>query len=351
MKPEKLKPTAVDNAESTKIRAGIVGAGLMGRWHAHALEREGGEVVGIADYDLTKAEALAGKYPNTRKFGDVEKMLADRQIDVLHICSPIESHIEIAERAINSGVHLLVEKPLAETNAATLKLYEMAREKKKLLCPVHQFAFQRGVEKAKSQLRRIGQLIHVEAKICSAGGTGLDAEHLDAIAIDILPHPLSLLQRFLETDITAVEWDVFRPIPGELRISGRDEDSISISIFISMNSRPTENTFHLLGTHGGIHLDLFHGYSFMEPGNVSKMAKLTHPFDYAARSFGTAAANLALRSLRREVAYPGLRRLIGEFYRSVKFGLESPISRAEALAIAEVRDLVIARAGIAERTR
>ncbi len=351
MKPEEPRSKAVDISANTKIRAGVVGAGLMGRWHAQALEREGGEVVGFIDFDLTKAETLADKYTHARAFRNVEEMLADRQIDVLHVCSPLESHVAIAERAINSGVHLLVEKPLAETNAATLKLYEMAREKNTLLCPVHQFAFQSGVEKAKSQLPQIGRLVHVEAKICSAGGIGLAPGYLDAIAVDILPHPLSLLQKFLETDIAAAEWDVFRPLPGELRISGRNLGSTSISIFISMNSRPTENTFHLLGTHGGIHLDLFHGYSFMEPGNVSKMAKLTHPFDYAARSFGTAAANLARRSLRREAAYPGLRRLIGEFYRSVKFGLESPISRAEALAIAEIRDLVIARAGIAERTR
>lgn len=351
MKTDVLIPTAVDSVRGTKIRAGIVGAGLMGRWHAQALEMEGGEVVGIADFDLTKAETLSGKYPNARTFSGVEEMLADGQIDVLHICSPIESHAEIAERAISSGVHLLVEKPLAETNAATLKLYEMAREKNTLLCPIHQFAFQRGVEKAKDQLPRIGQLIHIETRICSAGAAGLGPEHLDAIAFDILPHPLSLLQRILGTDITAAEWDVFQPIPGELRILSRDKDSTSISIFISMNSRPTENTFHLLGTHGVIHIDLFHGYSFMEPGRVSRMAKLTHPFDYAARSFGTAVANLARRSLRREAAYPGLRRLIGEFYRSVKFGLESPVSRAEALAIAEIRDLLIARAGIAERTR
>ncbi|MGH9947868.1 MAG: hypothetical protein ACRD6X_11785, partial [Pyrinomonadaceae bacterium] len=151
-------------------------------------------------------------------------------------------------------------------------------------------------------------------------------------------------------DITAAGWNVLRPIPGELRIFGKDEQDVSLSIFISMNSRPTENMFHLFGTHGTIHIDLFHGYSFIEPGKASKMAKLLHPFDYAARSFGAAAANLTMRSLRREPAYPGLRRLIEEFYRSVKFGLESPITRAEAVAVAEVCDLVAVHSRIAEPT-
>ncbi|MGH9949964.1 MAG: Gfo/Idh/MocA family protein, partial [Pyrinomonadaceae bacterium] len=198
---ERIKSATIGFGVIGEIRAGIVGAGLMGRWHADAVKKAGGEVVGVADFDLTKAEALAGKYSNAPAFANVEEMLSEQKIDVLHVCSPTESHADVSEIAINAGVHLLVEKPVAETANATVKLYEMAAKNNTLLCPVHQFVFQNGVEKAKRRLQRIGQIVHVEANICSAGGIGFDGKHLNEIANNILPHPLSLIQKFIETDI------------------------------------------------------------------------------------------------------------------------------------------------------
>ena len=325
-----------------KIRAGIVGAGLMGRWHADALEWIGGEVVGIADFDKAKAERLAAKYPNASVFVDVEEMLALQNLDVLHVCSPTASHRAIAEAAIKAGVHLLVEKPVAANAAETARLYASAAEHNTLLCPVHQFVFQNGVEKAKNLLPGIGQLVHLEANICSAGGTGFGPEQLDSIAEDILPHPLSLTQKFLDRGISDIDWSILRPADGELRIFGQAGE-ISLSIFISMNSRPTSNTFRLNGTNGTIHLDLFHGYSMIESGKTSRMTKLLHPFNLAVRSFVAAAANLSRRTLRREPAYPGLRRLIGEFYSAIRHKTEPPISPTEAIEIAEIRDLLIKR--------
>jgi predicted dehydrogenase len=330
-------------AVNPKIRAGIVGAGLMGLWHAHAIEKAGGEVVAFADFNIEKAERLAAKYADAKAFFDLEKMLGEQNLDVLHICSPTESHEIIAETAIRAGVHLLIEKPLAATAVQTSRLYNLAAQYNTHLCPVHQFAFQDGAAKAQNNLSKIGRLVHLEANICSAGGAGSNAEQLDQIAADILPHPLSLMQKFLKADISEVEWSGSRPASGELRISGQTQET-SLSIFISMNSRPTKNSFHLFGSEGAIHLDLFHGYSVIEPGKTSRAAKILHPFDLAVRNFSAATFNLARRTVRRESAYPGLRQLIHEFYDSIKSASEPPITPLQAIAVAEVRDLLVNQA-------
>jgi len=334
-------------AANPKIRAGIVGAGLMGHWHAHALEKVGGEVIAIVDFDTAKAERLAADYPNAKSFETVEKMLAAQDIDVLHVCSPTASHELIAETAIEAGVHLLVEKPVAATAKKTVELYDLAARRETFLCPVHQFVFQDGTAKAKKRLADIGRVVHLEARICSAGGDGLGGERIDQIAADILPHPLSMAQKFIEDDISQIDWNVLHPGDGELRIFGQESKGASLSFFISMNSRPTSNSFHLYGSNGTIHLDLFHGFSIVEPGSASKTGKILHPFDLAARNFTAATVNLAQRIVRRESAYPGLRQLIREFYAAIKDGAELPIKPAEAIAVAEIRDLLIARAGIA----
>lgn len=326
-------------AANPKIRAGIVGAGLMGRWHAHALEKAGGEVIGFVDFDSTKAESLAAEFADATVFGDIEKMLAAQKLDVLHICSPTGSHKAIAETAIRAGVHLLIEKPLAATADETSRLYDLAARHNTLLCPVHQFAFQDGAAKAKENLPKIGRLVHLGAQICSAGGANSGVEQLDRIAADILPHPLSLLQKFLDIEVSEIEWNILRPAAGELRIFGQTRE-ISLSIFISLNSRPTTNSFHLLGANGAIHLDLFHGYSIIEPGESSKTRKILHPFYLAAQNFTAASFNLARRAVRREPAYPGLRQLIRQFYDSIEFNSAPPITPSQAVAVAVVRDLL-----------
>jgi predicted dehydrogenase len=341
--------TAGRAAVKSHLRAGIVGAGLMGRWHAHALERVGGRVLGIADHDIARAERMAGGHPGAKAFAAADEMLAKQELDVLHICSPTATHEAIAAAALRKGIHVLVEKPVAATAPETRRLYSLADEHGALLCPVHQFAFQDGVDTAKKRLSKIGKLVHVEAEIRSGGAREADDDGRDQIAADILPHPLSMISAFLEGSISDINWSVQRPAAGELRVSGQAADA-SVSIFISMNSRPTENSFHLVGTDGTIHIDLFHGFSTFEPGAVSRTRKILHPFDVAIRTISAAGANLSRRAFRREPAYPGLRRLIGEFYGSIQSASDAPIAPAEAIAIARTRDLLLARMITGDRT-
>ena len=324
---------------TNKIRAGIVGAGLMGFWHAHAARKVGGKVVAVFDIDKTNADSLAAKHSNAKSFDNLEKMLADVSPSVLHVCTPTETHKKIAEIAIKAGVNLLIEKPIVQTAEETVSLYKLALRHKVILCPVHQFVFQDGVINAKKLLPQIGQIVHLQANICSAGGTGLDKNQIQTIAEDILPHPLSLMQTFLGDDLTTEDWNSFRLNNGELRVSGKARKT-SLSIFVSMNSRPTLNSFQIFGTNGTIHLDLFHGYSIIESGKTSKTRKILHPFDSALRNLSAATLNLGRRSLRGESAYPGLRRLIDEFYQAIK-GKPLPITSAEAIAVAQIRDILI----------
>ncbi len=335
----------VSRNSDAKIRAGIVGAGLMGLWHARAARKAGGEVVAIADIDQRNAARLVGNYPSAQDFGSLEEMIDRQSLDVLHVCTPLSSHQTIAEIAIEAGINLIVEKPLAQTAGETIRLYDLASNYDVRLCPVHQFAFQPGVEKAKQWMPAIGQVLHMRATICSAGGENSGDEQLDLIAANILPHPLSLFQVVLNNLLSDKNWEVSRPRDGELRIEGYEGET-SLSIFVSMNARPTNNSLQIFGTKGTINIDLFHGFAVMEKGKVSKTRKILHPFDMAVRSFSAATMNLMRRAVRFEAAYPGLRQLVGSFYQSVRDGSGPAITPKQAINVAQVRDLLIFRAGI-----
>ncbi len=329
-----------NKTDNSKIRVGIVGAGLMGLWHAYSARKVGGKVVAVFDISKTNADSLARKYPGSKSFNRLEEMLPEVRIDALHICTPTETHQQIAEIAVTQNVNLLIEKPILQTAEETVSLYDLALKHQILLCPVHQFVFQDGVIRAKKLLPDIGQIVHLQANICSAGGTGLDSNQIDTIADDILPHPISMMQTFLGDELATGDWNIFRPNYGELRVSGKAQGT-SLGIFVSMNSRPTLNTFQIFGTDGTIHLDLFHGYSVIESGKTSKARKILHPFELALKNFSAATLNLGRRSLHGESAYPGLRRLIDGFYQAIKFNKKPPISPAEAIAVAQIRDILI----------
>lgn len=322
-----------------KIRAAVAGAGLMGFWHAQSIARIGGQIAAVCDVDDEAARRLASRFKGARASTRLEDALERDKIDVLHICTPSSSHFELAAAALTRGIHVLVEKPMTSDCAETGRLYALATEHGVLLCPVHQFPFQRGVRRALAESDRSGQLRHCEATFCSAGGVGRSAGELDAIVAEILPHPLSLMQLFVPGSLREEGWVVSRPARGEFRamLTAR---GVCFSILISMHSRPTASALRLLGTAGTIHIDLFHGFCVVEPGAVSRWRKILHPFDLSARTLVTAARNLATRAATAEPAYPGLRPLIESFYAAISAGTQSPIRREDAVEVAVVRDFL-----------
>ncbi len=325
---------------ATPLRAGIAGAGLMGSWHARAVKRAGGLVAAVTDLDTAAAGRLAKECGKAEVFSKVERMLDRVELDVLHICTPLSTHYGIARLAIEAGLNVIVEKPLTPEAADAERLFALAADRSVLVCPVHQFIFQDGVRKASRLVPRIGRIVHVSAVICSAGGLGMARDRLDTIVADILPHPLSLMQVFLPGGLPEDGWITARPTPGELRAFSQVPDTTA-SIFISMDARPTRCALTIAGSNGTLHLDLFHGFAFMEPGTVSKTRKIVHPFDMAVRRMSAATLNLAGRSVRREPAYPGLEQLIGSFYRAVLAREGPPIPASDALVVARTRDNIL----------
>jgi predicted dehydrogenase len=196
------------------------------------------------------------------------------------------------------------------------------------------------MQKAKAWLPEIGRVVQMIASIRSAGGAAHPKSALDEIVTDILPHPLSIMYEIGLQDLQTAEWLVVKPGDGELHAIA-EVDGMTLSISASMNSRPTTNDFEIVGTKGTIRLDFFHGYAFREPGSVSKTRKILHPFDLASRRLLAASINLGRRALRREPAYPGLRRLTQLFYAAVLGEAELPISTKAAIDVAHARDAIL----------
>lgn len=103
---------------SAEVRFGLIGCGGIGRWHARSLATlPGVKLVGVTDPNpeaVAKAAAMSGG----RALPTLEMLLAQRDIDIVTVCTPPDSHAAIVEAAAAAGKHVLVEKPLAPTLAA-----------------------------------------------------------------------------------------------------------------------------------------------------------------------------------------------------------------------------------------
>jgi myo-inositol 2-dehydrogenase/D-chiro-inositol 1-dehydrogenase len=106
-------------ASDTLIRYGVVGTGMMGVEHIqNILVLDNCVVTAVADphpESLDWAQAAVGEDAPLEKFATVEEMIASGLCDALVIASPNFTHHDILIPAIESGLHLLIEKPLCTT--------------------------------------------------------------------------------------------------------------------------------------------------------------------------------------------------------------------------------------------
>jgi predicted dehydrogenase len=111
------------------IGVGVVGTGFIGPAHVEGLRRLGIQVLGLAENTREKAQLKAAEMGIPRVYDSFEGMLADPDIDVVHIATPNLLHHPIAKAALLSGKHVICEKPLAMNAAESAELVELANLK------------------------------------------------------------------------------------------------------------------------------------------------------------------------------------------------------------------------------
>jgi len=149
------------------LRVGVVGVGNMGFHHARIyseLTREGRvELVGVADANFERAKEVAEKF-KTRAFADYKELI--KEVDAVSIAVPTSLHRQVALEFIENGVHVLVEKPIAESIESAEEIIKAAKNNEVVLMVGHVERFNPGVLKLKEVLDEglIGKVVTLTAK-------------------------------------------------------------------------------------------------------------------------------------------------------------------------------------------
>jgi predicted dehydrogenase len=173
-------------------RIAVIGCGYMGSLHASkvgALAAEG-EVAfaGTADLDLPRAEQAAAAY-GVRAVADHRELFA--HADAAVIAVPTVRHFAVVSEALDAGLDVLVEKPIAATLPEAEKLLALARERGRLLQVGHLEWFNAAVQKIHSSIR--GTRFVEAHRMGPFPGRATDVD----VVRDLMIHDLDIVQRLL----------------------------------------------------------------------------------------------------------------------------------------------------------
>ena len=147
---------------NTKIRFGIIGCGRIANRHAEHIIRFG-ELCAIFDIDIVKAQEFSEKY-ETFACDSLEELLERKDIDVMAVCSPNGLHAFHSIASLNSGFHVLCEKPLSISVFDCGEMIKAAERNNKRLFIIKQNRFNPPIAALKAAIddNKLGKIYSVQ---------------------------------------------------------------------------------------------------------------------------------------------------------------------------------------------
>jgi predicted dehydrogenase len=180
-----------------KIRAAVVGVGYLGRFHAqkYALLTDC-SLVGVVDSEAEVASRVAVEV-QAPAYGDFRELLG--KVDAVSIVTPTPTHYDIARAFLESGAHVLVEKPITETTEQAERLIGTARQHRRVLQVGHLERFNPAILAAEALLTR-PRFIECH-RLAPFRERGTDVN----VVLDLMIHDIDLVQMIVGSPVSSLE--------------------------------------------------------------------------------------------------------------------------------------------------
>lgn len=181
----------------TALRAAVVGAGYLGRFHAQkyaAIEQV--ELVGVADPDERARSGVAGEL-GCEAFSDHRQLLG--RVDAVSVVTPTPSHHRIAADFLEAGAHVLVEKPITVTVAEARELIALAAQHGRILQVGHLERFNPAILALQGILDRPRFIESNRLAPFKARGTDV------SVVLDLMIHDIDLIQNIVGSPVASID--------------------------------------------------------------------------------------------------------------------------------------------------
>lgn len=350
------------------MRVGIVGCGKIADGHAEQLRAIGrAGLVAACDREPLMVEQFARRWGGLARHTDMEAMVREEQLDVIHLATPPDSHVALACAALAMGCHVFVEKPFALDAAGAARILDAARAADRRVSVNYLYNFESPALALGRMLEagELGEVVHLETGYGYnlAGDYGIavmsDPRHwvhrlpgklfhnvLDHVLAKLAPHiddgftvQASALRRRPATGNAAVD-----AMSDELRFMLRGGNGVTASGMVSSHARPVGHTLKVFGTRDTVELDyacrtLVRSARQSQP---SALGRLFPPWVQAARLGANAVRNLGAFRRHQFHYFQCMRVLLEGFYYAIEGRAGDPIPHAEILRVARMIDAIVA---------
>ena len=178
------------------IKAGVIGVGYLGRFHAQKYAAmQGVELVGVTDIDRERAETVAAEC-GTQAFTDYRQLLP--LVDAVSVVVPTIHHHRVTKECLQSGVDVLVEKPITTTLEEADDLIALAKEHQRILQVGHLERFNPAVLAMRPLLTHP---LFIEAhRIAVFKDRGTDVD----VVLDLMIHDIDIILSIVNSDIDQI---------------------------------------------------------------------------------------------------------------------------------------------------
>ncbi len=192
------------------LKAAVIGVGWMGLNHVGVYgELEDVHVAAVADVNVEAARAIAARYQVKASYSDYCRMLDEVELDIVSIAVPTELHRDVALQALERGIHVLIEKPIAATSAEGGEIVRKAQEKGLTIAVGHTERFNPAVLELKRRLDagELGQVFQMRARrLTPSPGRILDV----GVVLDIATHDLDIVRYLSAAPVRRVFAEITR---------------------------------------------------------------------------------------------------------------------------------------------
>ena len=179
------------------IRCAVFGAGHFGRYHAQKYAAlPGVELVAVVDPDPARARALAAEV-GTSAATSIDEVAGS--IEAASVAVPTHAHHDVATRLLEAGIHVLIEKPIAETIEQADALVALAAARGRILQVGH---LQRFLLRRMQVAERVFRTLYIEAtRIAPFKPRGTDV----GVVLDLMIHDIDLILALVQSPVLAVD--------------------------------------------------------------------------------------------------------------------------------------------------